>query len=71
MKLKKKTEFGVIKVQDENGGPVAAFSNDHAGSIAYECMKSGLVHYPGATLFDEDVGQMMVGDVSDLVGNPI
>lgn len=72
MKLFKKAEFGVIKVQDENGAPVASFTGDSAGQFAYGCFVAGLVRVSpdsvnaASTLFDEDMQQYVVGTVTEL-----
>lgn len=74
MKLKVRREFGIIKVLDEQGAPVATFPDDAAGGLAYGWFVAGLLHISpdsksyGTSLYDEIMEQYVVGTLDELVG---
>lgn len=55
---------GAIKISTEVGEPVATFSGDEAGRMAYEIFKSAIPQGRQFNLYDGDTGEFLAGDLS-------
>lgn len=69
MKFNFKKQFGMIKLLDDEGAPIATFTDDDHGRRAFGYMAEGMARVRASedTLFDLDTNQTQVGDIGTMI----